>query len=142
MFFVQKIILRYNFHALFSTNTDWSLTIKALHPSQFPVSPLFQFVYQSFLVIHFLSNIAHTTSVKQPIKPPKRDDPPCNFSKQMTDTRCLSEMPKPLIPPAVSDGSLCAQLNVPRWWQAEHAETLRFHFHLPCAGCWLRKCLY
>lgn len=56
---------------------------------------LFTFgIYSShfFLFLHFPPNIAHPSDVKQRIKPPKRDHRPCNLAKQMTNTRCFSEM--------------------------------------------------
>lgn len=65
---------------------------------------LFVFIYQSFFFLHFPPNIAHPFSVKQRIKPPKPDHPPCNLATQMTNTRCFSEA-------LAANGSRCP------WWQ-------------------------
>lgn len=59
---------------------------------------------QLFFFLHFPPNIDHPSSVKQRVKPPKRDHPPCNLGKQMTNTCCFSE-------------TLAASASCYSWWQ-------------------------
>lgn len=65
---------------------------------------LFVFISQLFFFLHFPPNIAHPFGVKQRIKPPKPDHPPCNLAKQMMNTRCFSET-------LAANDSRCP------WWQ-------------------------